>query len=154
MTLAGITRVEREHAAWQASLLFDPDPKPEPDLPHWLIVKEWGPPDWRYDLEDWQDDLLDIEHHPDCPTEHRLPWPDIVWEGHSYWVHTCIFQQMVDDAGIDSYFQHRDDPAPSEAYRERVAPGRWPIEPWFETYHGHEGDEYDAGLRVSQPGRT
>ena len=124
------------------SSLFDPKPGPEPDLPHWLIVKEWNDdPDFG--------DLFEIAHHPACPTEQRLPWPDIVWEGHSYWVHTCIFQQMVDDAGIDSYFQHREDPAPSEYCHERVDPGRWLIKPWFETYHGHEGDEYDAGLRLS-----
>ena len=116
-----------------------------PDLPHWLIVKEWAPGD----CSELQDDLFEIEHHPDCPTEHRLPWPDIEWEGHGYWAHGCIFQQMVDDAGIDGYFQHRDDPARDTYYAERVDPGRWLIEPWFETYHRLEGNEYDAGLRLA-----
>jgi len=111
---------------------LDP-PKPvTPELAHWLIVKEW-------DAD--EDDLFDVEHHPDCPTEVA---------DSSYTVHTCVVGEMIADAGLESYFQHRDDPAPNTAYAERVVPGRWPIEPWFETYHGHEGDEYDAGLRIPE----
>jgi len=43
--------------------LDSPGPIPMmPELPHWLIVKEW-------DAD--EDELLDVEHHPDCPTEIR-----------------------------------------------------------------------------------
>ena len=105
-----------------------------PELPHWLIVKEW-------DAD--EDELLDVEHHPDCPTEIREEEPN------TYTVYTCVVEEMIADSGLESYFQHRDDPAPNEHYAERVAPGRWPIEPWSETYHGFEGDEYDAGLRLT-----
>ncbi len=123
--------------------LFDPaEPPVQPELPHWLVVEEWGPVDYAR-----SDDLFDIEHHPDCPTEIVRP-EDSCMEDFTYWAHDCIFQQMVDDMGIDSYFQHRDDLAVDNPYAERVAPGRWPIEPWFETYHRHEGNEYDAGLRL------
>lgn len=109
------------------------------ELPHWLIVKEWDPD---------EDDLLEIEHHPDCPTELVSP-EDSCMDDFTYETHSCVFQAMVDDAGIDGSFQHRADPAKDDPYAERVAPGRWPIEPWFATYYGHEGNEYDAGLRVA-----
>jgi hypothetical protein len=125
-------------------LLFDPEPEPPPELPHWLTVKEWGSDRIHPDNDD---DLFEIEHHPDCPTELVSP-EDSCMEDFTYETHSCIFQQMVNDMGIDSYFQHRDDPIKNDPYSERVAPGRWPIEPWFETYYGHEGNEYDAGLRV------
>lgn len=127
------------------NISFEPDPPSQPELPHWLIVKEWD--------ADEDADLFEIEHHPDCPdcpTELVEGWAPTTSPDAAYETHGCIFQQMVDDAGIDGSFQHRDDPAPDGTYTERVAPGRWPIEPWFVTYHGHEGNEYDAGLRVVQ----
>lgn len=124
-------------------------PSATPDLPHWLLVEEWDPDDPD------ADDLFEIEHHPDCPTEQVGPTRHYVMDGieadpdFTYETHSCIFQQMVDDAGIDSYFQHREDTRLDVGHPERVDPGRWLIEPWFETYHGPEGDEYDAGLRLS-----
>jgi hypothetical protein len=125
--------------------IFAPKPK-VPDLPHWLIVNEWHSSDYGFGLTD---DLFDIEHHPDCPTELVEGWAPTTSPDAAYETHGCIFQQMVDDMGIDSYFQHRDDPALDEWFTERVAPGRWLIEPWFETYYGHEGNEYDSGLRLA-----
>jgi hypothetical protein len=122
--------------------LFDPaEPPVQPELPHWLVVDGWR----DYDCSELAGDLFDIEHHLECPSKWHVDpeFPDI-----TYGIHDCIFQQMVDDVGIESYFQHRDDPGKDNPYTERVAPGRWPIETWFETYHCHEGNEYDAGLRL------
>jgi len=117
--------------------LFDLNPTEPttPELPHWLIVKEWD--------ADEDAELFDVEHHSDCPTEVRGEEPN------TYTAHTCPVAEMIEDSGLDGYFQHRDDPACDEWYVERVPPGRWPIEPWSETHHYFESpDEYDAGLRV------
>jgi hypothetical protein len=119
---------------------LDPQPTKPPDLAHWLVVKEWDP--------DSDDSPFEIEHHPDCPTELSSRYSSEDDPDFTYETHDCIFQQMVDDMGIDSYFQHRDDPAKDDPYTERVAPGRWPIEYWEVEYRGCESTEYDAGLRL------
>jgi len=121
------------------SLLFDPEPESPPDLPHWLIVREWSD-----ELVD-DGELFEVEHHPDCPIE----VVDAETE-HPYTAYNCVVDQMIQDSGLDGCFQHRDDPARGQYDIERVAPGRWLIEPWFETYRGFEYTEYGSGLRVVQ----
>ncbi len=108
------------------------------DDQHYLSVGPWD--------GDYDGDVFEIDHPPSCPldeiSDDTDDWP-VFGMG-------CHVGQLVDDCGIDTWFQHADDPAADEQH-EHVGPGRHPIEAWSVRYHSYEGpDEYDAGLALTE----
>lgn len=100
---------------------------------HWLTVHE----EWNED-----DDGLEVEH-VGCP---KVDVMEGVWD----W--DCGVSFEMHNSGLRYFFAHRDDPDDVlDAYVERLAPGRYPIEQWSETYRSMEGTEYDGGLRTVEP---
>lgn len=122
--------------------LLAPQPKtsPVPDgynsPGHMLVV-----------AEEWDEDThgLSVEHPETCPT-------DRTDDGRM--VYGCAVAENIEAVGIDSDFQHRDDEYQNRwSHPERLAPGRYPIETWFETHPGGPWGptEYSSGLRLVQP---
>lgn len=105
---------------------------------HYLIVGPFDPDD--------DTDRFDVEHPADCPTIKMYDSP----EG-PVLVENCGVGYHVDAAGIDGWFQHADDPAPSGYRLERVPAGRHRIEARSDTVRYAYGVvEHDGGLRVAE----
>ena len=115
-------------------LLATPDPDPTPEVPskHWLVVRE----EW-----DEEDDGLEVEH---VGCKRFEPY-----EGVEDW--DCGVGFEISNAGLRTYFAHRDDPDHVlDSYLERLPPGRYEIEHWTHTYPAGPwgSEEYDGGIRT------
>jgi hypothetical protein len=108
---------------------------------HILVVEE-------YHEDDDGEPLFQIEHPDGCPT--TLGGGSTA--EHSYYIYECAVGVFEMDMGLDQFFDHRDAPARTQsAYRDCLAPGRYPVEAWTERccVAGPWGpEEWDGGLRV------
>jgi hypothetical protein len=97
------------------------------------------------------DDGFDIEHAADCPYEDE-PTPD----GGSVRWWRCGVEAMLQSAGLDAFFIHRDDPDTAKKvcagrHVQALEPGRYPLATWVTRYWTDSGYEYDAGLDIGDP---
>jgi hypothetical protein len=100
---------------------------------HFLVVAPFDPENG--------DDLLSVEHPPDCPTLVIDRDPD----GNPVTVENCAVGFYVDQYGISEYFEHADDGADVV---QPVPVGRHEIEAWHEIHRGFDYVEHSAGLRL------
>jgi hypothetical protein len=108
------------------------------DKPHVLHVSEDFEPDFRAAS-------FDLEHHPDCPTEH---FEFGEYSGISY---LCLVGRFVYEEGIDTFFRHVADTSEDDG-KETLAPGTHQIEPWENTWRNYAGGlEWEGGLCVAKP---
>lgn len=114
--------------------LIGPKEAHQPDyrwpVRHWLLV-----------FDEWDEDGggLEIVHDARCPTVQAFSGVD---------QYDCEVAAQEYSCGIDMFFLHRDDP--DDWYRaERVNPGAYQIEAWYETYNGPEFTEHESGLRFT-----
>lgn len=108
---------------------------------HVLVVGPFDPDDAT--------DRFEVEHPDSCPESPRYSLPG----GLEISGYDCAVGVYIDDAGIDCYFAHADDPARDIGYAERVSEGRHPIEHWSLHHPGGPWgpDEWDGGLRTVDP---
>lgn len=104
-----------------------------PDRPaavHTLVVEPFDCPDGD------PAECFTVEHPSSCPDDHYgLPYCGVAVQA---------------DNGLETYFRHADDPAPSDPDLPAVTVGRHPIEVWHEKIRTWPAVEYDSGLRLAE----
>lgn len=123
---------------------------------HWLVIHEADGDDYP----EWE--II----HDTCLLKHEGYWQDVeklipgqpedaFWvavepTGERIWVeyyhYDCSVEHLINDMGIEVFGS----PAHGEDWPGGLprGPGRYEVEPWFETIRYFEGTEYDAGMRL------